>query len=55
VLTASSPWTPGTIRTRLTGPTIPMQPTLTSAARSAATIMPGPLAREQRDHDHRNR
>ena len=25
----------------LTGPTMPMQPTLTSAARSAATITPG--------------
>jgi hypothetical protein len=39
----------------LTCPTMPMQPTLTSAARSASTITPGFAAREQRDHDHRNR
>jgi hypothetical protein len=39
----------------LTGPAIPMQPTLASAARRASTITPGLQARDQRDHDHRNR
>jgi hypothetical protein len=39
----------------LTGPAIPMQPMLTSAARRASTITPGLAARDQRDHDRRNR
>jgi hypothetical protein len=32
-----------------------MRPTLMSAARRATTITPGLSARDQRDHDHRNR
>ena len=38
----------------LTSPTIAMQPTLMSAAWSAATVTPGFRPRDQRDHDHRN-
>src|SRR4249920_3610813 len=50
----SPPWTPWMIRSQLDRPTMPMQPTLTSTARSAATITPGSAAREMADHVHRN-
>jgi len=39
----------------LTGPAMTMQPMRTSATQRAATITPGVLARDQPDHDHRNR
>jgi hypothetical protein len=44
----SPPWTPWTIRCRLTGITGFVQPALVSAAQIAAALSP-------RDHDRRNR
>jgi len=41
VARGSPPWTPWTIRTGLTGPIVPMQPTLMSATQRAATVTPG--------------